>query len=101
MKMNEIINQLEKEWDIPDGFFGGLREGVYHVERYDNVINLLRSIEIQGDQINRRLVTLLWFIPRFMSWQDERVLEQGGDVTQLAKATNEIESILFEKLGMP
>ena len=46
------------------------KEFIMPLQWYDNVINLLRSIEIQGDQINRRLVTLLWFIPRFMSWQD-------------------------------
>lgn len=101
MKTEEIIRKLETEWEIPSGFWGGLREGYLRVERYDGVLNTLRSIEVSGEKIDRHLVRLLWFIPRFMSWQDERVPAKGGDIKLLERMTNEIEALLFEILGMP
>ena len=101
MNTTEILERLEREWDITDGFFGSLRDGFLRLERYDGVLEALRSIEVSGDNINRDIVRLIWFIPRFMSWQDEGVREKGGDTKRLEQMTNEIEALLFEILGMP
>lgn len=101
MKTDKIINDLENEWDIPNGFLGSLRSGIFQVERAESFIKLIKSIEINRETINRRLVSLIWFIPLFMSWQEDRVLEKGGNVKQLRKVMNEITSILQEKLGVP
>ena len=102
IKINNVINELEKYWDIPNGLFYQLRyNGIFNAEKFENFIELVESIEIEGEQIDRRLVSLLWYIPLFMDWQKERVLEQGGDVKHLERATNQILDILEEKLGIP
>ena len=46
----------------------------------------------------RRLVSLLWYMPLFLTWQTERLRELGGDlgayVHAVSSITNEIERIL-------
>jgi hypothetical protein len=102
MDTNEIISKLESEWEAPDGLFYQLRyKGIFDVEKHEKYVKLLRSIEINGEQINRRLVSLLWILPLFLSWQKERVLAQKGDVRLFQNAINEIVSIVTEKLGVP
>lgn len=101
MTVNKLIDELETEWDLDNGFFGVLRSGIFSNEKYQRLLGLLRAVEIDGEFINRRLVSLLWYIPLFMSWQKERVLEADGDVQELESAINAISSILESKLGVP
>ena len=102
MNSKSAVDLLNKEWEKPDGFFGDLREGNFDSTKAERVENLLRSVELgEGSMIDRRFVSLVWYIPLFMSWQTERVAERGGDVNALEKSTNSIQGIIENLLGVP
>lgn len=83
MEAEESIKLLEGEWEQPQGFLGLLREGSFDRAGFDRFERVLKSIERDQDGvINRRLVSLLWYAPTFMSWQRERVEERGGNVEE-------------------
>lgn len=98
----ESIRLLEVEWEQPNGFLGGLRNGRFDPVKFERFEQLLRSIDRhQGEVINRRLVSLLWYVPTFMSWQRPRVEEEGGIIEELDSAITKTENLLEEILGVP
>jgi hypothetical protein len=98
----KTIRALEAEWEIPNGFLGGLREGVFDRTGFLRLEEVLRSAEVDNQgPLNRRFVALTWYIPTFMSWQRERVQKRGGSVDELEIATNKIRNLLEELLGVP
>jgi hypothetical protein len=102
MDAAKAIKLLESEWEQPDGFLGRLREGKFDTAGFERFERLLRSIERhQGGVINRRLVSLLWYAPTFMSWQRERVAEQGGSIEELEVAITKTHNLVEEILGVP
>jgi hypothetical protein len=102
MDAAEAIKLLESEWEQPDGFLGRLREGKFDTAGFERFEKLLRSIDRHQDGvINRRLVSLLWYAPTFMSWQRERVAEQGSSIEELEIAITKTHNLLEEILGVP
>jgi hypothetical protein len=102
MNLKLAIDLLNKEWEKPHGFFGALREGNFDAAKAEQMGNLLESIKLDDSLvIDRRFVSLVWYIPLFMSWQTERVAERGGDTKALEKATNRIQGIIEGLLGVP
>ncbi len=104
MNEHEIIARLEAEWELTTGFLGRLREGHFDVRKGIQFLEFLRSLKAtyeSQDQLNKRCVSLLWYIPLFMSWQFERVAGQGGDTKRLKELENEIEDALTGILGLP
>lgn len=101
MNLEKIIAELEKEWDISGIFYQLRYDGSFDPEKFEKYITLIKSIEINGKQIDRKLVSLLWFLPVFMILQKERIIENGFDVKHLENAINEITTVLQEKLGVP
>lgn len=96
-----ILN-LEQEWEKPDGFLGRLRIGTFDHDGLERLMQLLQSIDVNDTTtFDRRFVSLLWYIPLFMSWQRERVHEQGGSVKDLNRAINRIQEQLERILGVP
>ena len=102
MEMQSVIAQLEQEWEQPGGFLGNLRMGIFDPAGFERLAKILESVEI-GDTgtIDRRFVSLTWYIPIFMGWQRERLQEKGGDVRELEIATNRILGELERILGVP
>jgi hypothetical protein len=103
MNNHELIALIEKEWDMDDGFFGKLRHGHFDHEgfcRCGQVLGRIRQETGTGDTIPRRLVSLVWYIPLFMNWQTERVAGSVA-VGEYERATNEIQTIVQEILGVP
>lgn len=101
MHFIKIIGQLDAEWD-ESGFFCQLRDGIYDESQALNVLNILRSIHIcEDDLLPKRLVSLLWYLPSFLSWQSARVVEKGGDGEAYEKFIVEVHSILEDMLGTP
>ncbi len=103
--LNEFIDTLDNEWS-ETGFFEKLR--------YDNIIDFDRGFELlenvksfqineEKELINRKLVSLLWYIPQFMEWQKERLSEKYDNELMkkynkiIGHFNNEIERIL----GLP
>ena len=104
MDLTSATTQLDEEWELETGFFGCLRRGEFHSERAEEVIRILRTIASdlgESQTINRKLVSLTWSIPLFMTWQRVRVLEQGGDLVALDHFNNTIEGLLYQVLGTP
>jgi hypothetical protein len=100
MELEPTIFQLEEEWEKPFGFFGCLREGDFDPDGFKRVENLLKNLNT--DMLgNRRLISLIWYIPLFMNWQKERVFEKGGDISALERSTNILQGILEDVLGVP
>jgi len=82
--INDIISLLDAEWEIPDGFFYKVRQGQLDEDGYERVISILKSVKVffkrsQATQIDRKLVGALWYIPIYLSWQDERIKEREGN----------------------
>ena len=101
--MNEkLIEELNKCWDYDNGFFGQLKQRVFDRVLFDKVINILRDIHFGEEQedIPRRLVSLLWYIPLFMEWNAENVLNQipRGEYDN---CKNLVENELERILGIP
>lgn len=99
---SSFISELERMWDV-DGFFYQLRQGVFDPEGYERLRSLLAELQLddQNESIHRRLVALLWFIPLFMSWQRDRIVEAGSDVSRYEEAFDTILNHLYRILGVP
>jgi hypothetical protein len=101
MDIKAAIEKLDQEWDVDEGFFGKLRSGLFDKEGLQRVIQILESVDISGEQLPKRFVALTWFIPTFMSWQCDRIIENGGDAPELDVATQTIIELLYRVLGVP
>lgn len=102
MDIQSAITELEKEWDLDEGFLGGIRQGEFNSERLEGLINILKSLELPNSlKLERRLVSLLWYIPVFLIWQKERFIEQGKDTSEFDHAINRIDELLEKILGIP
>jgi hypothetical protein len=98
----QIIDLLKAEWDLNSGFFGKLRQGNYDPVGYRRVKLILEEIDFgEASSVDRRIVSLIWYLPLFMSWQHERVAERGGDVTSLRSASDAVEAEIERILGVP
>lgn len=101
MNINELIEKLEEEWDV-DGFLGRVREGVFSVAEGENFLKLLSSIQIPDDAlIPKRLLSLLWYIPLFLGWQDSRVAKIQGSTEEYTRFVTEVINLLEDVLGYP
>lgn len=102
MELQKEIDLLVKEWDRPDGFFGQLREGHLDKAGIERVADILDSIRLNDNvPINKRIISLIWYIPLFMEWQKERVEESGEDMREFEEAINRLQSIVEDILGVP
>ena len=60
------------------------------------------SLEVEKDKaLDRRFVSLIWYIPIFMGWQYERVRDKGGDMKSFIGAANKIQAVIEDILGVP
>ena len=104
MQLQEVIEKLEKEWELKTGFFGLLRSGTFDQERANKVISLLQTLASQNNTsevLDRRLVEVTWFIPVFMSWQRWQVEQAGGDLGEFDSTLDAVVSLLHQILGVP
>jgi hypothetical protein len=102
MNQSETISRLELEWELPAGFFARLRAGDFDEKRAPEILGVISELGLGDDEgVQRRLVSLLWYLPLFLEWQKERVAEQGGAVDGYGLFVNQMTSALEEKLGVP
>jgi hypothetical protein len=93
---------LEAEWSKPAGFLGKLRDGVFDPPHGAEFVSLLRSFRFpEASIVDRRLVSLLWYIPSFLHWQAPQVEELGGDRSEFEQLRNQVQEQLEEILGVP
>ncbi len=102
MSYADFIQKIEAEWDPDDGFFWKARKGQFDQHAFTRTLEKLRSLTIDDDaELPRRLVSVLWYIPLFMSWQIERVREVGGDENAYSLATTATTNEIERLLGVP
>lgn len=101
MNTDLLIQTLENAWDA-DGFLGRLRQGQFSPEEAERFLEVLSHIQIaENDQIPKRLLSLLWYLPSFLAWQVERVEERGSDRASYEHFCNSVLSVLEDSLGVP
>jgi hypothetical protein len=47
------------------------------------------------------MLSLVWYIPSFLEWQKERVLEHGGDEVLYEKFITDVQNSMEISLGVP
>ncbi len=98
----EIVHKLEATWDFDSGFFGKLRRGQFDATALNAVYETLDSLDFSTNaELPRRAVSLLWYMPLFMTWQRERIAESGFDLHQFEQAVNRIQGSIERILGIP
>jgi hypothetical protein len=99
MNSMDLISSLAAEWEPDTGFLWKARQGEFDAGGFERTLAKLRAETIdENAEIPRRLVSLLWYIPLFLSWQVDRLREANGDVKSYLRAvaaiTNEVERLL-------
>jgi hypothetical protein len=96
--MNEadLVPRLEAEYDVEVGFIGLLRSGTFDEFALDRLMTVLQEIEPQGNTIDRRLVSLLWWIPWVIEWQGQRLERENR--AQEAAAVHRARDAVFKQL---
>ena len=97
MLLGESVQRLETAWSDEDGFLFQLRMGKFDGSKAESLVATLKDIEPgEAEPVARRAVSLLWYLPLFIGWQQERVDQK--DVKALERVevlvTNELERIL-------
>ena len=105
-QMNELVAQiiidLESEWEKPGGFLGNLRVGQFDPKGVAGLLDILGRVNANNEiLISRRLVSLIWYIPIFMTWQRERVSASGVNAEIYNIAINQVETLVEKILGVP
>ena len=96
------IKQLEGLWDVETGFLAGVRRGHYSLGEGREFLSQLEGIKLgEGERVSKRLVQLLWFIPTFMHWQEDRIAEAGGQLTDYQRLCVEVADVMLRILGAP
>ncbi len=98
--MDEILRSVGSEWELEQGFFWKLRQGIYEADSFRRCIAKLAAIPTLSDRVfSTRLVSLLWYIPLFMEWQRARIAIH--DLDQYNRATGVMLSEIERILGVP
>jgi hypothetical protein len=91
----ELPQRLAAEYDLETGFVGLLRSGKFDELALGRLIGLLHQIEPRGKTIDRRLVSLLWWIPWVIEWQGQR-LERDGRREEAVKVHRSHDAVFKE-----
>ena len=94
------VGRLEVLWSGP---LFRLRAGELSAADVDEVLSVIRAVGVgDADQVvDRRLVSLLWYLPLFVGWQSERVSERGGDSVLFARLLDGVTTEVERILGVP
>jgi len=99
--LQKWLTSLENAW-AENGFLWKVREGNFDDQQGEEFINFLRNIEIRTEQmLSRRFVSLIWYVPLFLTWQTERVIEMGGDRALYEQFNNRVLEVVENILGVP
>lgn len=101
MNINEATTYLDKEWDR-SGFLGEIRQGIFDIDTAQVFLNTLGNINIEGlEELPKAFVSLLWYLPSFLSWQEERIIENGGDISSYNLFATQVQNTIELILGVP
>jgi hypothetical protein len=102
MNMDAAVISLGHEWEQPEGFFACLRAGVFQQQGFERTLKLLREILLDDQEsLSREFVACVWFIPLFMTWQRERIAENGMNMHDYDQAFHALLHEVYRLLGTP
>ena len=97
-----FIDALSQEWSEPNGFFYLLRMGSLDIAGAQNMRSLLASAEVhEHASLPRHVVSLLWFIPIFMTWNFDRCVKHGCDPDMYEYFATQYDNEIMRLLGVP
>lgn len=101
MTESKLKAYLEQAWE--PGVLSDLRQGIFRQDACSALVEELRSFNYskQTVQIDRNVVRLLWYLPLFLSWQTDRIRDQGGDVEEYRRFENAVATEVERILGIP
>jgi hypothetical protein len=94
------VDRIDRQYDLEDGFLGKLRSGSFDAGKAAELLDTLRELDL-GDAtvVDRRLVSLLWYMPLFIEWQGRRLPDD--DQAKLNEVLNFVTTELQRILGVP
>jgi hypothetical protein len=102
MKIADSIKLIENEYDLETGAIGKLRWLEYDQAGFERLIAILKDIENDDDpKIDKRFVSLTWYIPIFMIWQTRSIKNDSSAVKEINQYSEKIAHILFDLIGYP
>ena len=99
MKCADSVNALEAAWSDEHGFLFQLRMGNFSTSNGERFLAVLREIEPGEEAIPKRVVSLLWYLPVFMTWQQQRI--DTATVPEFEKLHTALVTELERILGVP
>lgn len=98
--MKEFIFVLGKSWE--SGFFFEIRSGIFRIDEYEKVLMALKGISAHPmNSMEKELITLIWIIPTFVTWQKDRLLSNGMDDELYTAIYNSLYNECENILGIP
>ncbi|MEV0617383.1 hypothetical protein AB0I81_28945 [Nonomuraea sp. NPDC050404] len=98
----ELLRMLDRAWDDEAGFLGRMRGGQFVQELADAYIEMLGRVDpVEDDFVNSSFVRLLWFMPVFIEWQVERVVEAGASRESVERVLDLATTRIMDVLGVP
>jgi hypothetical protein len=102
MKQEQAVAYLEMQYSEPAGFLFLLREGEFSALRAEEFLRVLATLELSdASAVNKRLVSLLWYLPLFTEWQTERVVAKGCHAQEYGRFLDDVVGCLERVLGAP
>jgi hypothetical protein len=96
------MSTLRTFWDASTGVLWSLRAGNLDLPELEKLNAFLDSLEIpNGACVPIRFVSVTWNLPQFMTWQIERVREEGGNVAELRRLIQRTHAALERLFGSP
>lgn len=95
--MDDIL-ALEQIWD---NVFDKIRNREFPEEQAAEALRVIRHIDCSQDCLSKRMVSLLWIIPIFLSWNKERCIENGASEEVYTKFSDQVTELIVDKLGVP
>ncbi|MDP2258951.1 MAG: hypothetical protein Q8J89_04475 [Caulobacter sp.] len=85
-----------------DGPMDRFRDGVFRQEDADEVLEALKALPDYGTaRLSQDEVRLLWYMPTFLGFQDERIVERSGVTIPYAHFRTQALNEVVRVLGMP
>ncbi len=97
----EIVERLDLEYDLSEGFLGRLRSGIFDPKGKERLLGLLNSMELENGPVDMSLVRHLWFLPIFIQWQKERFEYENRNAELVESTLTEVVNVLTEVVGVP
>lgn len=102
MVSRSVLVSLDRSWDSPNGFLFRIRSGCFDAAEGKQFVELLHTIALDDDAaVSQELVRLLWFLPLFLEWQQERIDENSDNPADYRKFTSLVFDEVCRIFGVP